>query len=178
MVAARPLRSTAWRAASRHMGIAASLATLAAAFVATFSFPANAMKIQTVKSPGGIEAWLVEEHAVPMMAMRFAFDGGSSQDPAGKEGVANFVTAMLDEGAGDLVSRDFQERMEDLSMRMNYEEAKDAFYGNFETLTANRDEAAKLLKLALTKPRFDQDAVERIRQQLLASLAYDVSCAR
>ena len=172
MVAARPLRSTAWRVASRRMGIAASLATLAAAFVATFSFPANAMKIQTVKSPGGIEAWLVEEHAVPMMAMRFAFDGGSSQDPAGKEGVANFVTAMLDEGAGDLVSRDFQERMEDLSMRMNYEEAKDAFYGNFETLTANRDEAAKLLKLALTKPRFDQDAVERIRQQLLASLAY------
>jgi zinc protease len=172
MVAARPLRSTAWRAASRRMGIAASLATLAAAFVATFSLPANAMKIQTVKSPGGIEAWLVEEHAVPMMAMRFAFDGGSSQDPDGKEGVANFVTAMLDEGAGDLVSRDFQERMEDLSMRMNYEEAKDAFYGNFETLTANRDEAAKLLKLALTKPRFDQDAVERIRQQLLASLAY------
>ena len=108
MVAARPLRSTAWRAASRRMGIAASLATLAAAFVVTFSLPANAMKIQTVKSPGGIEAWLVEEHAVPMMAMRFAFDGGSSQDPDGKEGVANFVTAMLDEGAGDLVSRDFQ----------------------------------------------------------------------
>ena len=109
------------------------------------------MKIQTVKSPGGIEAWLVEEHAVPMMAMRFAFEGGSSQDPAGKEGLANFVTAMLDEGAGDLKSRDFQERMEELSMRMNYEEAKDAFYGNFETLTENRDEAAKLLKLALDK---------------------------
>jgi zinc protease len=130
------------------------------------------MKIQTIKSPGGIEAWLVEEHAVPMMAMRFAFDGGSSQDPVGKEGLANFVTAMLDEGAGDLSSREFQEGMEDLSMRMSYEEAKDAFYGNFETLTANRDEAAKLLKLALNKPRFDQDAVERIRQQLIAALVY------
>jgi zinc protease len=130
------------------------------------------MKIQTIKSPGGIEAWLVEEHAVPMMAMRFAFDGGSSQDPVGKEGLANFVTAMLDEGAGDISSREFQERMEDLSMRMSYEEAKDAFYGNFETLTANRDEAAKLLKIALNKPRFDQDAVDRIRAQLLAALVY------
>jgi zinc protease len=107
-----------------------------------------------------------------MMAMRFAFDGGSSQDPAGKEGLANFVTAMLDEGAGELSSREFQERMEDLSMRMSYEEAKDAFYGNFETLTANRDEAAKLLKVALNKPRFEPDAVERIRQQLIASLVY------
>ena len=172
MVAARSLRSASPHAAFRPTAIAASLAALAVAFLTTFSLPANAMKIQTVKSPGGIEAWLVEEHAVPMMAMRFAFEGGSSQDPAGKEGLANFVTAMLDEGAGDLKSRDFQERMEDLSMRMNYEEAKDAFYGNFETLTENRDEAAKLLKLALTKPRFDEDAVERIRQQLLASLVY------
>ena len=96
--------------------------------------PAQAMKIQTVKSPGGIEAWLVEEHSVPLMALRFAFEGGSSQDPVGKEGLANFITAMLDEGAGDLTSEKFQERMEDLSMRMSFEDGKDAFYGSFETL--------------------------------------------
>ena len=173
MVVVGFLRSASHRAAFRPTGFAASLATLAVAFLTVLSHPANAMKIQTVKSPGGIEAWLVEEHAVPMMAMRFAFEGGSSQDPVGKEGLANFVTAMLDEGAGDLKSREFQERMEDLSMRMSYEEAKDAFYGNFETLTENRDEAVKLLKLALSKPRFDEDAVERIRQQLdRASLVY------
>jgi len=149
----------------------APLAAVVALF-ATSSTPANAMKIQTIKSPGGIEAWLVEEHSVPMMAMRFAFDGGSSHDPVGKEGLANFVTAMLDEGAGDLSSREFQERMEDISMRMSYEEAKDAFYGNFETLTANRDDAAKLLKLALNKPHFEADSIERIRQQLIAGLVY------
>ena len=105
MVAARALRSASPHVAFRPTAIAASLATLAVAFLTTFSLPANAMKIQTVKSPGGIEAWLVEEHAVPMLAMRFAFEGGSSQDPTGKEGLANFVTAMLDEGAGDLKLR-------------------------------------------------------------------------
>ena len=94
------------------------------------------MKIQTVKSPGGIEAWLVEEHAVPLMALRFAFEGGNAQDPAGKEGVANFLTAMLDEGAGDLTSSEFQERMEEIAMRMSFEDSRDAFYGSFETLTA------------------------------------------
>ncbi len=148
------------------------LAALIFAIITTLSGPAHAMKIQTIKSPGGIEAWLVEEHAVPMMAMRFAFEGGSSQDPTGNEGLANFLSAMLDEGAGDLKSPEFQERMEEISMRMRYEDSKDAFYGNFETLTANRDEAAKLLKLALNNPRFDTDAVERIRQQLQAALAY------
>jgi zinc protease len=79
---------------------------------------------------------------------------------------------MLDEGAGDIQASDFQEQMESLAMRMRYEDSRDAFYGNFETLTQNRDESAKLLKLALTKPRFDQDAVERIRGQLLANLVY------
>ena len=100
---------------------AVPLAALIFAIITTLSGPAHAMKIQTIKSPGGIEAWLVEEHAVPMMAMRFAFEGGSSQDPTGNEGLANFLSAMLDEGAGDLKSREFQERMEEISMRMRYE---------------------------------------------------------
>jgi zinc protease len=164
----RVLRATSLEATRA----AAVLAALVLGLVTTLSGPAQAMKIQNVTSPGGIEAWLVEEHAVPMMAMRFGFEGGSAQDPDGQDGVGNFLTAMLDEGAGDLTSREFQERMEDLSMRMRFEEAKDAFYGRFETLTANRDEAVKLLKLAINQPRFDDDAVERIRQQLIASLVY------
>ena len=106
------------------------------------------------------------------LAMKFSFEGGNSQDPEGKDGVANFVTAMLDEGAGDLDAGAFQERMEGLAMRMNYDDSRDAFYGNFETLTQNRAQSVELLKLALTKPRFDPDAVERIRGQLLANLAY------
>ena len=141
-------------------------------FGVTYAATASAMKIQTVKSPGGIEAWLVEEHSVPLIAMRFAFEGGSSQDPAGKEGVANFLTAMMDEGAGDLTAIQFQERMEEIAMRMGFEDSRDALYGSFETLTESRDEAVELLRLAINAPRFDPDAVERIRGQLLTSLAF------
>ncbi|MFN3867540.1 MAG: M16 family metallopeptidase [Hyphomicrobiaceae bacterium] len=133
---------------------------------------AKAMKIQTVKSPGGIEAWLVEDHSVPLIAMRFGFRGGSTQDPPGKEGVANFLTTMMDEGAGDLDAAAFQERAEAIAMRMSFSDARDAFYGNFETLTENRDAAVEMLRLALTKPRFDADAMERMRKQLLAKLAF------
>ncbi len=130
------------------------------------------MKIQQVRSPGGIEAWLVEEHSVPLMAMRFAFSGGNSQDPTGKDGVANFLTAMMDEGAGDLASLEFQERMEEIAMRMGFEDTRDSLYGSFETLTVNREAAVELLRLAVNKPRFDADAVDRIRGQLLAGLAF------
>lgn len=151
---------------------AAFFALLATFLLASAPEPAFAMKIQVVKSPGGIEAWLVEAHSNPLLALKFSFEGGSAQDPAGKEGVANFITAMLDEGAGDLESSAFQERMEEIAMRMSYEDSRDAFYGNFETLSQNREEAVKLLRLAITKPRFDKDAVDRIRQQLIANLAY------
>jgi zinc protease len=130
------------------------------------------MKIQSVKSKTGIEAWLVEEHSVPLLALRFAFEGGNSQDPPGKEGVANFLTAMMDEGAGDLDHSKFQERMEELAFRMSFEDARDALYGNFETLTVNRAPSIEMLRLALNKPRFDAEAVERVRKQLLASLAF------
>lgn len=143
-----------------------------AIFAVASTGPANAMKIQTIKSPGGIEAWLVEEHSVPLMALRFSFEGGNSQDPAGKEGLANFLTAMMDEGAGDLDSAAYQEKMEELSFRMSFDDTRDAFYGSFETLTANRPETLAMLKLALNKPRFDTEAVDRIRGQLQANLAY------
>ena len=133
---------------------------------------AHAMKIQQIKSPGGIDAWLVQEHAVPLIALRFVFEGGSSQNPPGKEGVANFLSSMMDEGAGDLDSHKFQERMEELAFRMSFEDARDGFYGSFETLTANRDPSIEMLRLALNQPRFDADAVERVRKQLLSGLAF------
>ena len=155
-----------------RIDIATSLSVFVFALLFTFSGPAHAMNIQEVTSPGGIKAWLVEAHENPLLALKFSFEGGNSQDPKGKEGVANFLSAMLDEGAGDIASSDFQEQMESLAMRMRYEDSRDAFYGNFETLTENRAESVKLLKLALTKPRFDADAVERIRGQLLANLVY------
>ena len=136
------------------------------------SSKAEAMKIQEVKSPGGITAWLVEEHGIPLIAMRFAFEGGNAQDPDAKEGVANFIASMMDEGAGELTSKQFQERMEAIAMRMSFDDSRDAVYGSFETLSENRDAAIELLALAVSKPRFDTDAVERIRGQLFASLAY------
>jgi zinc protease len=160
------------RARAPFGGIGLIVGLLAIVALLIPSSKAQAMKIQVVKSPGGITAWLVEEHSVPLIALRFAFEGGTAQDPEGKEGLSNFLAGMLDEGAGDLTAKQFQERVEEIAMRMSFEDSRDAFYGSFETLTENRDKATALLALALGKPRFDTDAVDRVRGQLQASLAY------
>jgi zinc protease len=135
-----------------------------------FAAPALATTIERVVSPGGIEAWLVHEPAVPMIAVDFAFGGGAAQDPAGKAGTANLVASLLDEGAGDLDSKTFHARLERKAIELGFQAERDTLRGTLRTLTENRDEAFDYLRLALTKPRFEGTDVEIIRSQILSNL--------
>jgi zinc protease len=134
---------------------------------------ASDMKIERVTSPGGIEAWLVESHANPLIAVRFAFRGGATQDDKGREGLSYFVSAMMDEGAGDLDALAFQEKAQGLAMRMDFDAGRDVMLGNLQTLTENKDQVFDLVRLALTEPRFDEDAIARVRAQIFAGLKFD-----
>ncbi|MBP0616710.1 M16 family metallopeptidase [Jiella mangrovi] len=136
--------------------------------------PAAAVDIQEVESPGGIKAYLVEDHSNPLIAVNFAFKGGgSTQDPDGKEGLANLLTGLLDEGAGDIRSADFQAKLDDLGVSMSFDAGYDNFTGSFRTITEFEDEAFDLLSLALTKPRFDEEPVNRIRGQIVTGILAD-----
>jgi zinc protease len=130
----------------------------------------QAGRIQRVVSPGGIEAWLVRQTHLPVLALSFAFRGGTAQDAAGREGSANLLAAMLDEGAGDLDSEAFNGRLQDRAIEVSFAASRDLFSGSLRTLTEHRDEAAELLHLALTRPRLDAAPLERMRQSVLASI--------
>jgi zinc protease len=132
--------------------------------------PARAVEVQRVVSPGGIEAWLVEDHSNPIISLELAFRGGAALDSQGREGLAVMVAGLIDEGAGELDSQAFRERLEDLSIRLSFDASLDQFDGTLRTLTEHRDTAFDLLRLALTAPRFDDGPVERIRGQILAGL--------
>jgi zinc protease len=136
---------------------------------------AAAVKIQEVRTPGGLVAWLVNDPAVPLVAVEFAFrSGGAALDPEGKQGLANFVSGLLDEGAGDLDSQAFQMRLEELAAKLDFSAGRDELSGSLQTLTKNKAEAFRLLGLALSQPRFDAAAVERIRAQVLSRLVRDL----
>jgi len=143
---------------------------LATGLLWAFSLAAHAITIQEVKSPGGITAWLVEEKAVPLMAMNFSFRSGSAHDPEGREGAAEFLTGMMDEGAGDMLAEEFQRKRDELAFRMSFSADSDFFEGSFQTLTRNRKASVDLLKLAITSPRFDPEPLERVRQQFLLNV--------
>jgi len=129
-----------------------------------------ASKIEAITSPGGIKAWLVREPSIPIIALDYAFTGGANADPADKPGVATMVGSLLDEGAGKLDSRAFQEMLEERAVQLGFVANRDQFRGSLHTLSANLDEAVDMLRLALTEPRFDDEPVARIRDQLQAQL--------
>jgi zinc protease len=131
------------------------------------------IEIQSVTSPGGITAWLVEDYTIPLIAMNFSFSGGASVDSDDKAGLANFLSGMLDEGAGDLDSEAFQRRIDELSVRMSFRAQRDHFTGSLQTLSQTREEAFGLLKLALTAPRFDAEPLQRIRGQIVLGILQD-----
>lgn len=133
---------------------------------------ASATEVERVRA-GGIEAWLVEDHTNPIITMSFAFRGGAATDPEGQSGRARMAVGLLDEGAGELEAGAFHERLEELAVKLSFDADLDSVRGNLQTLSENRDAAFELLGLALSQPRFDADAVERVRGQILAKLKRD-----
>ncbi len=144
-----------------------------AVFVAllAFAIPAQAeIAIKEITSPGGITAWLVEDHNIPFMALEIQFKGGTSLEAPDKRGVINLMTATLEEGAGDLDSKGFAEARDALAASFSFDAGSDSVGVSAKFLTENRDQAIDLLRKALVNPRFDQDAVTRVREQVLSNL--------
>ncbi|SCB55788.1 zinc protease [Bradyrhizobium shewense] len=155
--------------------IALSVITAVTLSLASISPSQAGAKIQHLTSPGGIEAWFVQDATVPLIVMEYSFAGGASQDPKDKPGVANLVGALLDEGSGDLDSKSFHERLDRRAIKLSFSASGDRFRGSLRMLRDNKDEAFDLLRMALTSPHFDTADVERIRSRVISGLQRDTT---
>ncbi len=133
------------------------------------SLPARAeVDIKSVTSPGGITAWLVEEPSIPFVALEIRFRGGASLDAPDKRGAINLMTGLLEEGAGDLDARGFSRAQEELATSFGFDASRDDVSVSARFLTENRDASVALLRSALQEPRFDTEAIERVRRQVVS----------
>lgn len=138
------------------------------AFVACITaLPALAeVDIEEITTPGGINAWLVEDHTSPFVALELRFRGGASLDPEGQRGVTNLMVGLLEEGAGDMDSRAFARATEELAASFRYDLSDDTVSVSARFLTENRDAAVALLRASLIDPAFDQPSIDRVREQV------------
>lgn len=148
-------------------------ALFAAALAVFAALPAQAVDIREVTSPGGIHAWLVEEHSIPFTALELRFEGGTSLDAPGKRGATLLMMALLEEGTGELDSQGFAAARERLAADFSFDAFDDSVTVSARMLSENRPEAVALLKRALTDPSFDQDAIERVKGQVASIIRSD-----
>ena len=146
------------------------IAAAAVSIAALAAPPAGATTVQRVVSPGGIVAWLVHEPSLPLVALNFAFVGGATEDPADKPGVGYMVSSLLDDGAGELDAKAFQQRLEENAVELRFSVTQDYFFGSIRLLKDRQEQSFDLLRLALNQPRFDADAIGRVREQILSGL--------
>jgi zinc protease len=139
------------------------------------ALPARAgVEIREMTTPGGIDVWLVEDHTIPFVALELRFRGGASLDPEDKRGVTMLMTSLLEEGAGDLDARAFARETEALAASFDYDVSDDAISISARFLTENREAALALLRDSLVNPRFDEDAIERVRAQMVSMIQSDL----
>jgi zinc protease len=140
-------------------------------FLLIAALPARAeVDIREVTTPGGLSAWLVEDHSIPFVALELRFRGGASLDAEDKRGATNLMVGLLEEGAGELDAQGFARARDALAAKFSYDVSDDAVSVSARVLTENRAAAMELLRASLVEPNFAPDAVERVRQQVLSGL--------
>ena len=144
-------------------------------FVLGVVTPAAAVAPRAISIGPDETVWFQEDHTVPMVAVTIALPAGSVYDPKGKDGLAAFAAYLFNEGAGPLSSQAYQAQIANRAIQLNMSPDRDWLILSFSALTAQTRDAFRLVALALAHPRFDADAVDRVRAQMIQSLEQDAS---
>jgi len=157
-------------AAAAKLGRALCLLLLAALAAFAAARPAPAIEIQNITTPKGVHAWFVEDKSVPMVSLRFDFKGGAAQDPADKQGLVMLMSGLLNEGAANLPSQIYQQKLDEAGVNLGFSADADYLGGAMQVLTENLNQGADLLAMALAKPRFDPEPLNRVRDQMIVDI--------
>lgn len=135
------------------------------------ALPAKAeLDVKEITTPKGINAWLVEDHNIPFVSLELRFRGGAALDAPDKRGAVNLMVGLLEEGAGEMDARAFAKATESLAASFSYSVDDDTLSISARFLTENRDQAVDLLRKSLVDPRFDDQAIERVRAQVQSNI--------
>jgi zinc protease len=136
---------------------------------------ASPARVHEIVTASGLVVWHVEDYTVPVVSIEFAFLGGAAQDPFGRTGLANLLSGLLDEGAGPLTAEAFQEALEEKAIELSFDASRDRVDGSLRFLAEHAARAFELLGLAVSTPRFDTSAIDRVRAQIISGLKRDES---
>ncbi|MCG6964921.1 MAG: insulinase family protein [Chromatiaceae bacterium] len=128
-------------------------------------------RVESWQTSRGAKVMYVQAPDLPMVDVRVVFDAGSARD-GGLAGLARFVNNTLNEGAGDWDADNLALRFEDHGIEFGHGSLRDMAWVSLRSLTdpAVLEVALDTTAAVLAAPRFDKEAVERVRQQMQIGL--------
>jgi predicted Zn-dependent peptidase len=125
---------------------------------------------KTLKTAGGIPIQVWTKPELPLVAIEVQFNPGRPIVDIEKVGVAELMSSMLDEGAGDRDTLAFSSALQSLGATLGAGAGAETLNVTMQTLKRNLDKSAALLGDAIRKPRFSPEDFERVKQQTLDNL--------
>ncbi|PZU44673.1 MAG: peptidase M16 [Sphingomonas sp.] len=139
----------------------------------------TAAKVERATLSNGMKVQFVANHAVPVVRMQIALDGGVSADSREKPGTQRLMLGLLREGTdgalGALDGPEIARRLERLGGSVSASAALDRTRISLNALTPNLAPSVQLFADIVSRPTFPDDQLERIRGQVLADLANEAT---
>ncbi|MGL2345251.1 M16 family metallopeptidase [Helicobacter pylori] len=111
-----------------------------------------------------------ENHLLPMGFIHLAFRGGGSLSNKNQLGLAKLFAQVLNEGTKELGAVGFAQLLEQKAISLNVDTSTEDLQITLEFLKEYEDEAITRLKELLKSPNFTQNALEKVKTQMLAAL--------
>jgi zinc protease len=127
-------------------------------------------KAEVFELANGLRVYLVESHALPVVAANLIVRSGSAADPIELPGLSAFTAAMLDEGTASRDAIEIARDLEDLGAEMSIESWPDANYITLQTLKGNAGKAMEIMAEVVLAPSFLADEIERVRDDIITSI--------
>jgi zinc protease len=135
--------------------------------------PARPLQLPSVtrfKTKGGIQVYLVEDHVTPVVQASLVLEGGTINDPVGKEGLAALCVATMNDSTAQLDRNAFAEAQSDLASEVSAMATRDQQMVSFDALTKSLDATADLWSALLLTPGMRQEDFDRNKKRSLANL--------
>ena len=116
----------------------------------------------------GVMVW--NRPGLPLVSMRLVSRAGAASDPDGEKGLASLAVEMMGEGAGELEALAFEDAVRRLGGEFGAGADHESATVSMTVLKRNLGQAAGLFADAVLRPRFDEDAWERVHRLRLEDL--------
>jgi zinc protease len=135
--------------------------------------PARSYRFPTFldeRLPNGIRLITAPVAKLPLVTMLVLVDAGSTNDPAGKEGVASLTAAGLMEGSPRCDGAQLAEKFEKLGTSLESGADWDSAFLKITVLSDKLEQAARLFGETISDPVFPDREIDRLKAERLAEI--------